>query len=71
MTPEVFTLAAARTKLSDKGREAARAVLVLGMRASAVAQHYGMHRQSVSRATQRIIRAARDDGICPTCGRPT
>lgn len=57
MHPTHFEDAAARTRLSDRGKAAARAVLVDGQRQADVARAFGLDKAAMSRCVQSIMRA--------------
>lgn len=55
MHPTHFEEAAARTRLSDKGKAAARAVLVDGRKQADVAREFGVDRSAVARYVRSLL----------------
>lgn len=73
MTPSTFRALAARTKLEDRAKEAARLHLVEGLRLKEAGMEAGYPEASAAqlahRAVQRIRALAAADPVCPVCGR--
>lgn len=65
LTPEQFARLAARTRLKERARAAARMVLVDGQNPSAVARATGYGRETVRAAAARVLREWRIETGAP------
>lgn len=68
MEPVIFDLALKRLGTRGASYDAARLVMVDGMRVAEVGQRLNLRRQSVYEAIDKIEGVFKNIGVCGTCG---